>query len=206
MNEENNELVKTEVINITPKDGLVHDKDVSDIGEHGEHHYGYQTRTITTISDPKIVKRFIYIFCSIFIIIGLLLCIGSWVIGLSFILIGVFTLVSSLQSVKRREKEMEDKGIDVKSINEGDTLTNHVKTSFETASKEVFTKDKFKWFVKISVPFTIIVLLLCSILFGFMFYKLEGLEIGIAAGAGVFILVGLFMIFFYWILSKFFKN
>ena len=151
----------TEVIETTPEDGFVHQPDINktDINNHGEFHKGYQKKFSMTTSDPKITRPFAYGICGFFLGIGLfLLLIKFYFFGLLFILISVFGFLKSKKDIDNIEKEL----LKNSNYNPNDKtvvkeFTREVGEKFIDVTSSSFTKNKFKNFIKVSLPIYIII-------------------------------------------------
>lgn len=201
---ENKIIMEDKIVSITPEDGWVHDRDVSEIGEYGKYHYGRQVRYQATIGDSRIVKKIVYLFSGIWIFAGLITLIWDWRICLLLVSIGVFCYFVCMKGVNKRQEELELKGCDVtldtpeerKEFEE--TLKRKKEEISERFSNEL-GEEPYKWFVRISMPwvigFSVIALL---ITFFVSLYLVELTLINaLLAVLVVFLVLTLFMFLFY---------
>ena len=192
----------TEVIETTPEDVFVHQPDINktDINNHGEFHKGYQKKFSMTTSDPKITRPFAYGICGFFLGIGLfLLLIKFYFFGLLFILISVFGFLKSKKDIDNIEKEL----LKNSNYNPNDKtvvkeFTREVGEKFIDVTSSSFTKNKFKNFIKVSLPIYIIISAITATL----------ISIFINIFLGIFILIILILsgLFYYIIVSKICKH
>ena len=190
----------TEVIETTPEDGFVHQPDINKTDNHGEFHKGYQKKISMTTSDPKITRPFAYGICGFFLGIGLfLLLIKFYFFGLLFILISVFGFLKSKKDIDNIEKEL----LKNSNYNPNDKtvvkeFTREVGEKFIDVTSSSFTKNKFKNFIKVSLPIYIIISAITATL----------ISIFINIFLGIFILIILILsgLFYYIIVSKICKH
>lgn len=192
----------TEVIETTPEDGFVHQPDINkiDINNYGEFHKGYQKNIPMTTNDPRITRPFAYGICGLFLGIGLfLLLIKSYFFGLLFILISVFGFLKSKKDIDNIEKELlKNSNYNPNDKTVAKEFTREVGEKFIDVTSSSFTKNKFKNFIKVSLPIYIIISAITAIL----------ISIFINIFLGIFILIILILsgLFYYIIVSKICKH
>lgn len=153
-----------------------------------------------TTSDPKITRPFAYGICGFFLGIGLfLLLIKFYFFGLLFILISVFGFLKSKKDIDNIEKEL----LKNSNYNPNDKtvvkeFTREVGEKFIDVTSSSFTKNKFKNFIKVSLPIYIIISAITATL----------ISIFINIFLGIFILIILILsgLFYYIIVSKICKH
>ena len=196
-----------QTIETTPEDNFVPEREIrpTSIDTYGKYHKGYtKTKTFST-NDPRIIKPFLYGMCGLFFAIGLfMLILGDLFFGIIFPLTSIFIFIKLKKDLDKKTEELRNKGYDVTidSIEEKEQLKKQVITSFKDGVKDVtsstFTKDKFKWFVKTTIPIYCVIVVIISLLLGLLVNILLGLFIfGILC-------IGGFL--YYLILSKIFKH
>jgi hypothetical protein len=204
---ENKIFKNIETIETTPNDGVVSEKVIRpiDMNTIGKYHKGYTKTKVYSTNDPRITRPFIYGMCGLFFGIGLLtLLIGLWYFAIPFISISIFAFIKSKKDIDKIAEELKTKGHDVTidSVEEKEQLKEEIVGSFKDSFKDVtsntFTKDKFKWFVKTTIPIYCIITIVITLLLGIL--------INIILGILVFIILSICGLLYYFILSKIFKN
>lgn len=67
---------------------------------------GYAQNKSFTTDDPRIARVFITLFCLLFLIIGIVLCINKeYIFGFIFIFITIFSFIKSLKDIKKNEEK-----------------------------------------------------------------------------------------------------
>ncbi len=196
--------VEIKTTTITPEDGFIPN-------ENNPKNYmkGYKTNKTIETSDPRIVKPFLYGMCTIFYIIGIILIIFKfYLMGIYFFIINTITLISMLKDIKKNERELlqnptynpNDKEV-LKEFNQ--TIKNEMKE----VSTTTFTKENFKWFVKTSIPFYVIITLITSIIISIVVGVISSsILYGILTFFGLIILFIIIAIIYFALVSLLFKH
>jgi len=203
----NNEIYTIrETIQTTPEDGVVRKSIIRplDMDTYGKYHKGYSVTKSFSTNNPRFTRPLVYGICSLFFIIGLVsLLLGGWFFGIIFIGVAIFTFTKSKKDIDAIAEKLENDGHDVTidSTEELEQTTNQftetVKSNLNEVTKQTFTKDKLKWFIKTSIPIYCIITLLISIITFFINIFL-----------GLFILIASTFsgLFYYYLISKIFKH
>lgn len=204
---ENKIFKNVETIETTPDDGVVSERTFRPVTMDtvGKYHKGYTKTKVYSTNDPRITRPFIYSICTIFLIIGIfMLCIGSFFFGIIFTISAILVFIEAKKDIDKIAEELKTKGHDVTidSKEEKNQIKEEIVGSFKDSFKDVtsntFTKDKFKWFVKTTIPIYCIITIIISLLLGFL--------INIILGIFVFILLAIGGLLYYFILSKICKH
>lgn len=188
-----------EKITQTPEDGFVPNSIMEPVNNkaYGKYHKGYRTTTSFTTNDPRVTRLFVYVICTLFFAIGIFMfLIHDYIMAIPFLLVSVLSFFIAKKDIDKISEELKEKGNDV-TIDSKEELENitkgvidEVKKDFKESSENTFTKEKYNWFLKTTVPIYCIitlfitlivavfvnvifalVLLVISILLGIMFYK-----------------------------------
>ena len=207
-----NNLIK-EVIEVTPEDGFVSDKEIrpTKIQNYGEenittYHKGYAKTVSYTTNDPRVTRLFVKFMCRIFFISGLimLLLFRDLFFGIIFVGISIFIYIKENKEIDKIAKELKNKGQDVTidSIEEKEQLINEIITLFKQGFMEsatsTFTKYNYKVFVKTTIPIYCIVV---AIVVTFI-----SIFINIFLGLFLLIILLLSGLLYYYLLKKIFKH
>lgn len=205
-----NNLYK-ETIETIPEDGFVSEKEIRPVKmqhygkDNIRYHKGNAKTVIYTTNDPRITRPFTYGVCGIFLAIGIfMLLLQNWFFGIIFTVVAIFGLIKSKKDIDKVSEELKNKGQDVTidSAEEKEQLKNEVSGIFKQSVKDVtlstFTKDKYKKFVKVTIPIycaisTIIVILI-------------SIFVNIFLGLFILIVLGLSGLLYYYLISNLFKN
>jgi len=202
---DNGTYTTKEIIETTPDDGFVMEKDMRPIDRSRKFHKGYSKNIVYTTNDPKIIRPFLYGICGIVFIIGIImLLLGEWFLGIPFLVLSIVCFVKEKKVLDKKALELQPKGSDT-SINsklEKEQLKNKSANTLKKDLKDLkdttFTKDRYKWFLKTSLPFycvlSIIIVILISIF------------ISMSLGLFIFIILVLSGFLFYYLISKLFKE
>ena len=101
------------VIETTPDDGFVHQADIHDVGQgdYGKYQKGYSKSVTYATNDPRITRPFVYSFCAVFFIIGIILLVSkTWFLGIMFTFISVFGFFRARKDINKIEKEIKERG------------------------------------------------------------------------------------------------
>jgi len=194
-------------IETTPNDGFVPEKVIhpANTNAKGNYHKGYTKTIVYSTNNPKITRPFAYGIFGLFFVIGLFtLLIGLWYFTIPFIGISIFGFIKSKKDIDKIAEKLKNKGHDVTidSDEEKEQLKKEIAETFKDKFKEststIFTKDRYNWFIKISITIycitaAIIVLLICFF-------------INILLGLFLLIISTLVGFLYYYLISKLFKN
>ncbi len=196
-----------ETIETTPNDGVVPEKVIRhvDMDTIGKYHKGYTKTKVYSTNDPRITRPFVYGVCAIFFIIGIFMLLGgNLFFGIIFPASAILVFFKAKKDIDEVAKKLESKGQDV-TIDfeeEKNQIKEEVVETFKKDLKDVtsstFTKDKFKWFVKITIPIYCIITIIITLLLGL----LNNIFLGIF----VFIILAIGGLLYYFILSKICKH
>jgi len=166
-----------------------------------KYHKGYSTTKVISTNDPRIARPFVYGMCGLFFGIGIvMLLLKVWFIAIVFITMAVFTFIKSKKDIDKIENELKAKGNYNEKLSEEEIkqYKNSVNNAWNEVTKSIFTKDKFNWFLKSTIPiYSIIsgiILLIVTVFVNIMF------------GIIVLILLILCGIGYYYLISKIFKH
>lgn len=196
-----------ETIETTPNDGIVPEKIIRpvDMDTVGKYHKGYSTTKTFSTNDPRITRPFVYGTCSLILILGIVMLLtGNLFFGIVFVVSGILVFNKAKKDIDKIADEFKSKGQDVTidSVEEKEQLKNEViddfKNSLKETTKKTFTRDKFKWFVKTTIPIYCGIAIVISFLLGFL--------INIFLGIFVFIILAIGGLLYYFILSKICKH
>jgi len=206
-----NNLTK-EVIEVTPEDGFVSDKEIrpTKMQHYGKgnrlYHKGYAKTVSYTTNDPRVTRPFIKLVCGIFFAIGLimLLLFRDLFFGIIFIGTSIFTYIKANKDIDKVAEELKSKGQDVTidSVEEQEQIKNEMVGLFKQGLKEsttsTFTKERFKEFAKTTISIYCIVVAVVVIFISIF--------VNIILGLFVLIILSLGGLLYYYILKKIFKN
>ena len=203
---------EVEIIETTPKDGFVSDKEIRPVKmqHYGyrniQYHKGYSKTVVFTTNDPRITRPLIKIMCGIFFGIGLitLLLFRDIFFGLIFIVSSVFTYFKTKKDIDKIANELksQDKDVTIDSVEEQEQIKKEVVELFKDNLKDVksniFTKDKFNLFVKTSLIIYSVVVIIIVILISIF--------INVFLGLFLLIILSLGGLLYYYLISKLFKH
>ena len=200
--DENDESrVKTKKIETRPEDGFVREADIHEVNpnNYGKYFKGYSNSTVYTTSDPRITRPFIYGFCSLFLIIGILsLLFGGWFFGIIFIASATILFTKSKKDIDKIENELKANSNYDNSKEESRKVQKEfvegIGGDLENATKRTFTKDNFNKFKKE----TLIVYCIIS----FIIFMLLAIFVNLFLGIFVLIVLVLCGFIYYSIISK----
>lgn len=203
---DNGTYISIQTIETFPEYGFVPVRKIrpTDVGNRGKYHKGYTKTKVFRTNDPRIIKPFLYGICVLFFAIGLFMILfGNLFFGIVFSSTSIFIFIKIKKDLDEKVEEMQNKGYDltIDTIEEKELLKKEVigtiKEEIEDVTSSTFTKDKFKWFVKTTIPIYCVIVVIVSLLLGFLVNALLGFLI-----FGILIFCGLL---YYFILSKIFK-
>jgi len=208
---DNGTTTTIETIETTPEDGFVHGSVIrpTKMQHYGKdntmYHKGYSKTFTYTTDDPRITRPVAYTLCGIFVAIGIIMLLfRSWFFGIIFTAMGIFALSKSKKDIDKKAEELKQKGYDVTidSKEEAEQLKNEVvgtfKAGMDDAIKSTFTKERFNWFLKTSLPIYAFIVIVVSLLLGIF--------ISIFLGVIIFIMLSLGGLVYYYIISKICKH
>lgn len=201
INKQDGTYVEVQTIETTPEDGFVPEADIypNRLDTRGKCHKGYVKGKTYTTNDPRMTRPFIYIICGIFFVIGvILLLFRLYFVALPVIFVSCFTFVKSKKDIDKIENELKkNSNYDPNDKEVIKNFTKDIKNGFKDVTTSTFTKDKYNWFVKMSLPIYVIVCLIIVSLISIFINILLGLFILI-----VLIVCG--FLYFY-LIAKLFK-
>lgn len=193
--------VEVQTIETTPEDGFVPETDIypNRLDTKGKYYKGYVKRKTYTTNDSRITRPFIYSICGIFFVIGLFMfLLGDLFFGIIFPLSSLILFIKSKQDINKIENELKkNSNYDPNDKEVIKSFTKDIKDGFKDVTTSTFTKDKYNWFVKISLPIYVIICLIVVSLISILINILLGLFILI-----VLIICG--FLYFY-LISKLFR-
>lgn len=188
-------------VEITPEIGFTNENVIRslDIDNKTKNRYfkGYAKINTYTTDDPRIIRSFIHSVYIIVIIISIILIIssGSYFSGICFMLLSGLMVLKVKLEIDEKEKElMKNPNYNPKDKTVVKEFYNEIKKGFKDSVTSLFTKQTFKWFVKISLPIYIVASLICFIILCILADVNFGLSMLIILTVGALI--------FYFILSK----
>lgn len=203
--------VEIETIETTPEDGFVHNSVIrpTKMQHYGKddtmYHKGYSKTFTYTTNNPKITRPIIKVICGIFFAIGLVLLLFKNIFfGIIFISVSIFSYFKTKKDIDKIAEELKQQGEDVTidSKEEAEQIKTEfvgtIKDGMNDAISSTFTKNNFKWFVRVGVPFYAIVVILASLL--------SGIFVSVFLGLFIFGLLTIGGFLYFFILSKIFKH
>lgn len=194
--------VEVRTIEITPEDGFVSENEIypNRLDTRGKYHKGYIKRKTYTTNDPRITRPFIYSICGIFFVIGLFMfLLGDLFFGIIFQLSALIMFVKSKQDIDKVENELKkNSDYDPNDKEVIKNFTKDLKDGFKDVTTSTFTKDKYNWFLKISLPIYVIICLIVVSLICIFINILLGMVILIVLIIGGFL--------YFYLISKLFKH
>ena len=171
----------------------------------GKYHKGYTKTKVYTTNDPRITRPFVYGICGLFFAIGLIVTLfGLWIIGIPFIAISIFAFIKSKKDIDKIGEDLKSKGHDVTvdSIEEKEQLKEEIKNTigneFKDVTSNIFTKDKYNWFMKNFLLIYGVIIIVIPILLGIV--------VNIYFGLFIFVLLLFIGILYYHIILKIFNK
>lgn len=204
---ENKIFKNIETIETTPNDGVVPEKVIRpvDMDTIGKYHKGYSTTKSFSTNDPRITRPFVYGTCSLIFILGIIMLLtGNLFFGIIFVVSGILVFNKAKKDIDKISDELKSKGQDVTidSVEEKEQLKTEfvdgLKENLKETTKQTFTKDKFRWFVKTTIPIYCVITIIITLLLGLL--------INIFLGIFVFIILAIGGLLYYFILSKICKH
>lgn len=202
----NNIDVEIETIATTPEDGFLSQSKIRpvNINNYGKFHKGYTTTKTYMTDDPRITRLFITCVCCLFLGIGLfMLLFKIWFFGIIFIFVSIFGYIKATKDIDKIAKELKKQGKDVtinskeEAIQIKNDFIKELKAGFKESSANTFTKERFKYFFKITIPIYIIIVIIVTLSISVL--------INIFMGIFIFILLVIIGLLYYLILRKFCK-
>lgn len=203
--------VEVETIETTPEDGFVDTRIIRPAAmqhydkDNHMYHKGYSKTFTYSTNDPRITRPFIYGMCALFFGIGLIaLFFGLWFFAIAFMGISTFTFIKSKKEIDKIAEELKQQGKDVTidSKEEAEQIKKEVSETFKNGMNDVitstFTKNNFKWFIKMSLPIYAVIVVIISILLGVF--------VSVFLGLFVFALLAIGGFLYFYVLSKIFKH
>lgn len=140
VNEDGTNMI-TETVENTPEDGFVKQVD-ADNNRSIIYHKGYQKKITQTTDDPRIIKRFLYFFCTFILGIGIfLILIKLYILGLLFISITIYTFIEMIKDLKAKEKELlKNPNYNPKDKTVVERFKSEVKKNVKDVISSTFTK------------------------------------------------------------------
>lgn len=194
-----------ETIRTTPEDGIVSDRDIRPAAmpaeTRGKARVGYSTTKSFSTNDPKVTRTFVYIFCAVFLIIGIVaFALGQKVFGILFAAAAVFIFVKENKRIDEIAKDLEAKGADttidspeeLKEVVSG--VSHEMKEKFTESAQETFTDDNFKRFTRLTLPIYAVITVAVSLALGFV--------VRMSMGIFIFFLLTFFGILYYCVFLK----
>lgn len=162
-------------------------------------HKGYAKKFSYTTNDPRITRPFVYTICGIFLSIGIVfLLFHSWFFGIVFTAGALFTFYDSKKDIDAIEEDLRNQGHDMDSKEKKEEVRKEFAETIKYGTNDVmtstFTKKKFKYFAKQTIPIYCIIAVVTS-LFIMIF-------VNIFLGIFVSLLLTAIGIFYYYIVSK----
>lgn len=210
LNNNEDETYRTiETTETTLEDGFVHQADINLVrpDNYGKYHKGYSKNKVLSTNDPRIIKPFINSMCALFFGIGIITLLINLIlhnlilliIGLAFIAISTFTFSKFKKEINNIEKELsKNPNYDSNDKKVMKEFKEDIKNNFNDISISVFTKEKMKAFVKLSLPIYCIISAIIFILISIV--------TNIFLGLIILILLILFGLIYFWIIFKICKK
>jgi hypothetical protein len=208
---ENGLYTKTTTTEKTPEDGFVYEntEHIATSWSDTNHptrsvwHKGYAKKFSHTTNDPRITRPFAYAICGIFLTIGIFcLLLNSWFFGIVFTAVALFAFYDSKKDIDAIEEDLRNQGHDMDSESKKEEVRKEfvetIKNSSKDAITSTFTKKKFKYFVKQTIPIYCFIAVVTSLLI--MIF------VNIFLGIFVALLLTAIGVFYYYIISKIFKH
>lgn len=193
----------------TPEDGFVYENKerftISSWENKNNHHLwhkGYAKKISYTTNDPRITRPFTYTVSLLFLVIGIISLISrSWLWGILFTACGLIVFFDSKKDIDAIEMEYRKQGHDMDSKEKKQEVrkefNEEVKKGAMDLKTSLFTKNNFKWFLKMSIPIYCIIAIITSLFFM--------IAVHIFVGIIILLLLTVFGLFYYYIISKLFK-
>lgn len=168
---DNDIFFKKETITQTPEDGFVPVNIMrpANPNDHPNTYFKGYGKTVTfTTDDPRVTRPFAYGVCGLFFVIGIILLLFQiWILAIPFIAMSVFGFYKSKKSIDAKADELKKKGRDVtidskeELIEVAGEVADAFSSAFEESTKGTFTKERYQWFLKATIPiYSIIVITL----------------------------------------------
>ncbi len=210
---ENGSFSKKETIITTPEDGFVPEREIRPAAlsseTRGKSRKGYSTSKAYTTNDPRVTRPFIYIFCGIFFLIGMItLLLHLWFFAAAFIGAAIFIFVKSNKDVDAIAEKLKKQGKDVTidSAEEWSEVMSdavgQMKDGMKEVGQETFQKDHVKSFAKKSLPIYCILSLAASIGMGVGIHKALGMLVFVVLAVGGALYYGIVLL----VLPRIFGN
>lgn len=200
-----------ETVEQTREDGVVPKRAIHEMGDRrGKYHYGESNHVKITTNNPNITRPFVYSFCALFFIIGIvLLFMLDYIMGIFVIGFVTYCFFHFKKEIDEVEEEIRKQGGSVIKEDAREDLKEFgelVKEGFEDSCKATFTKENFKWFSKTCMVAMSIIAPIISLIFGLIFGIMSGLIGGIIIGILVLAVCIFITILYLLICSKIFKH
>lgn len=194
-----------ETIRTTPEDGFVAEHTMRPAAmpseTFGKARVGYNTTKSFSTNNPKVTRPFVYIFCGIFLLIGIgLLFSRAKMMAIPFIFMSVFGFIKSNKQIDKVAEKLEQQGVDttIDSPEELKEVATEVadtfKQNFTEAAQETFTEKNTNNFTKKTLPIYAVLVIVVSLALGFVVHPFMGIFI--------FVLLTIFGVFYYCVLLK----
>lgn len=194
-----------ETIRTTPEDGFVAEHTMRPAAmpseTFGKARVGYNTTKSFSTNNPKVTRPFVYIFCGIFLLIGIgLLFSHAKLMAIPFLFMSVFGLIKSNKQIDKVAEQLEAQGVDT-TIDSPEELkevaaevSDTFKQNFAEVTQQTFTEKNTKSFTKKTLPIYAVLVVILSLVCGFLIRP--------AMGIFIFVLLTVFGIFYYCVLLK----
>lgn len=208
---ENGLYTKTTIKEQTPEDGFVYQNkeriavswQETNNPPRSVWYKGYAKKFSYTTNDPRITRPFVYTICGIFLVIGIIsLLLHAWFFGIICTVMALYTFYDSKKDIDAIEEELKKQGHDMDSKEKKEEVRKEfaetMKNGFNDVKTSTLTKENFKWFSKSTIPLYCIIAVVVS-LFIMIF-------VNIFLGIFILLLLTVFGLFYYYIISKIFKH
>lgn len=194
-----------ETIRTTPEDGIVSEHTIRPAAmpteTYGKARMGYNTTKSFSTNNPKVTRPFVFIFCGIFLLIGIgLLFTRAKLMAIPFLFMSVFGFIKSNKQIDKVAEELEAQGVDT-TIDSPEELkevaaevSDTFKQNFTEVAQETFTEKNTKNFTKKTLPIYAALVVIVSLVCGFIIHPVMG--------GFIFLLLTVFGIFYYCVLLK----
>ena len=162
---------------------------------------GYNTTKSFNTNNPKVTRPLVFIFCGIFLLIGIgLLFTRAKLMAIPFLFMSVFGFIKSNKQIDKVAEELEAQGVDTtidspEELKEVATeVSDTFKQNFTEVTQETFTEKNTKNFTKKTLPIYAVLVVILSLVCGFIIHPVMG--------GFIFLLLTVFGIFYYCVLLK----
>ena len=154
---DNSSYTIVETIETNPDDGFVRESDIHDldIDNYKKLSKGYSKSGTFATSDPRITRPFVYGFGGLFFSIGIIcLLLNNLFFGIIFILSAILMFSKAKKDIDKVEQKLRENGNYKEKISkeEKQEYKQEVEEVFDDINKSVFTKDHFRWLLKVLIP------------------------------------------------------